>query len=95
MALRVAPADWDDRVRALAHRLDVDAAVDLRVFRVGLDETAVGADAALGLGAGIGYDRTEEVRDLMRAWSLRSGRRRCRNARTAFRRNRRARQAYL
>src|SRR5215207_7720046 len=37
--LRAAPAEWDDRVRALAHRLDVAAAVDVRVLRVGLDES--------------------------------------------------------
>jgi hypothetical protein len=73
LRLRVAPADWDDRVRALAARLDADGAVDVRLLRVGLEERDLGADAALGLGVGASYDRTEEVRDLMRAWSLRAG----------------------
>ena len=73
MQLRASPADWDDRVRALARRLDVDGAVDVRLFRVALDDRDIGAEAALGLGAGIGYDRTREVRDLLRAWSLRAG----------------------
>ena len=73
LQLRVAPADWDDRVRALAARLDADGAVDVRLFRVGLEERDLGADAALGLGVGASYERTEEVRDLMRAWSLRAG----------------------
>jgi hypothetical protein len=73
MQLRVAPADWDDRVRALAARLDADGAVDVRLLRVGFEEHDVGADAALGLGVGASYERTEEVRDLMRAWSLRAG----------------------
>jgi hypothetical protein len=73
MQLRVAPADWADRVRTLAARLDADGAVDVRLLRVGLEERDVGADAAFGLGFGASYERTEEVRDLMRAWSLRAG----------------------
>jgi hypothetical protein len=73
MGLRVAPRDWDDRVRALAARLDADGDVDLRVLRVGLDERDVGAEAALGLSLGGSYRRTREVRDLLGAWSLRSG----------------------
>ncbi len=73
MRLRAPPADWDDRVRALAHRLDADGAVDVRLLRVGLEESELGAEAALGLGVGGSYERTEEVRDLLRAWSLRAG----------------------
>ena len=71
LALRVRPSDWDDRLRALAERLDADGTVDLRLMRVGLDERDVGAEAALGLGVGGEYRRTREVRELMRAWSLR------------------------
>jgi hypothetical protein len=71
--LRVRPSDWDDRVRALAARLDADGAVDVRVLRVGLDERDVGAEAGLGLVVGGNYRRTQEVRNLIRAWSLRAG----------------------
>jgi len=73
LRLRVRPVDWDDRLRALAARLDADGAVDVRVLRVALDERDVGADAALGIGIGADYRRTQEVRELLRAWSLRSG----------------------
>jgi hypothetical protein len=73
LRLRVAPHDWDDRVRALAARLDADGAVDVRMLRVGLEQRDLGAEAALGLGAGGSYRRTSEVRDLVRAWSLRAG----------------------
>ena len=71
--LRVRPGDWDDRLRALARRLDADGAVDVRVLRVALDERDVGAEAALGAVVGGSYRRTQEVRDLLRAWSLRAG----------------------
>jgi hypothetical protein len=71
--LRVRPADWDDRVRALAARLDADGAVDVRVLRVGLAERDLGAEAALGLAVGGAYRRTQEVRELLRAWSLPPG----------------------
>ena len=73
LALRVRPSDWDDRLRALAARLDADGAVDVRLLRVGLEERDVGAEAALGISVGGGYRRTQEVRDLVRAWSLRAG----------------------
>ena len=73
LALRVRPSDWADRLRALAERLDADGAVDVRLLRVGLDERDLGAEAALGLGVGGNYRRTQEVRELMRAWSLRAG----------------------
>jgi hypothetical protein len=73
LSLQVAPAEWDDRVRALAHRLDTDAAVDVRLFRDRLEQSEIGADAGLGAGFGGAYDRTEEVRDLLAAWSLRAG----------------------
>lgn len=73
LRLRVRPRDWDDRLRALAARLDADGAVDVRVLRVGLEERDVGAEAALGLAAGGDYRRTQEVRELVRAWSLRAG----------------------
>ena len=73
MRLRVPPPDWDDRLRALAARLDADGAVDVRVLRVGLDEGDVGAEAALGLAVGGDYRRTREVRELLRAWSLPAG----------------------
>jgi hypothetical protein len=73
MRLRVAPRDWDDRLRALAARLDADGDVDVRLLRVGVDERDLGAEAALGLGVGGAYRRTREVRDLLRAWSLRAG----------------------
>ena len=74
MGLRVRPGDWDDRLRALAERLDRDGSVDVRVLRVGLDEQDVGADVALGISLGGDYRRTQEVRDLLRAWSWRAGR---------------------
>jgi hypothetical protein len=73
MRLRVPPADWDDRVRVLAARLDAAGEVDVRVLRVGLARKDVGAEVALGLGAGAAYERTTEVRDLVRAWSLPAG----------------------
>jgi hypothetical protein len=73
LRLRVAPRDWDDRLRALAARLDADGDVDVRVLRVRIDERDLGAEAALGLGVGGAYRRTREVRDLLRAWSLRAG----------------------
>jgi hypothetical protein len=65
------PGGWHTRVRELGRRLDVDGAVDVRLFRVGLDERDVGVEAAL-LG-GAGYDRTVETRELLRAWSLPPG----------------------
>jgi hypothetical protein len=43
------------------------------MLRVGLEQRDLGAEAALGLGAGGSYRRTSEVRDLVRAWSLRAG----------------------
>ena len=67
------PSDWDDRLRALAERLDADGAVDVRLLRVGLEERDLDAEAAIGLGVGGSYRRTQEVRDLMRAWSLSAG----------------------
>ncbi len=73
MRLRVAPRDWDDRLRALAARLDADGGVDVRLLRVGVDERDLGAEAALGVGVGGAYRRTREVRDLVRAWSLQPG----------------------
>lgn len=72
-ALRVPPSAWGVRVRALAHRLDVAGAVDVRVFRVAVAERELGADAWFGLGAGVGYDHTAEARELVRAWSLPPG----------------------
>ncbi|MEO8689946.1 MAG: hypothetical protein ABI611_17250 [Solirubrobacteraceae bacterium] len=71
--LRVRPSDWAARVRALAARLDRDGAVDVRLMRVALDERDLGAEAALGLAVGGSYRRTQEVRELLRAWSLRAG----------------------
>jgi hypothetical protein len=73
MQLRAPPVDWDDRLRALAARLDADGAVDVRVLRVGLERRDLGADAALGLGVGAAYERTTEVRELIGAWSLPPG----------------------
>jgi hypothetical protein len=73
MALRVAPGEWDDRLRALAARLDADGAVDVRVLRVGLQERDMGAEGGIGLGAGGSYRSTQEDRRLLRAWSLRAG----------------------
>jgi hypothetical protein len=73
LRLQVRPSDWDDRLRALAARLDADGAVDVRLLRVGLEERDVGSEAALGLAVGGNYRRTQEVRDLVRAWSLRAG----------------------
>jgi hypothetical protein len=45
----------------------------VRLLRVSLAERDLGAEAALGLGVGGSYRRTQEVRDLLRAWSLRHG----------------------
>jgi hypothetical protein len=71
--LRVRPGDWDDRLRALAARLDADGAVDVRVLRVSLDERDLSAEAALGPIVGGSYRRTQEVRDLLQAWTMRAG----------------------
>jgi len=73
LGLRAPPADWPRRVRALAARLDADGAVDVRVFRERLSQNALGADVGAGAGFGAGYDRTEEARELLAAWSLRAG----------------------
>ena len=73
LGLRAPPSDWPRRVRALAARLDADGAVDVRVFRERLDQSTLGADVGAGAGFGAGYDRTAEARDLLAAWSLRSG----------------------
>jgi hypothetical protein len=73
LALRAPPADWGERVGALAHRLDADGAVDVRLFRDTVAQNDISADAGLGAGAGGAYDRTVEVRDLLGAWSLRAG----------------------
>ena len=73
LRFRVPPSDWSARLRALAARLDAAGAVDLRLLRVGLTERDLGAEAALGLGVGGSYRRTQESRDLLRAWSLRAG----------------------
>ena len=73
LGLRAPPTDWPRRVRALAARLDADGAVDVRVFRERLDQSTLGADVGAGAGFGAGYDRTAEARDLLAAWSLRSG----------------------
>jgi prepilin-type processing-associated H-X9-DG protein len=70
-ALRAQPSEWDDRVRALAQRIDAAAAVELRVYRVGLEDKGFVGEAALLAGAG--YDRTAEARDLLQAWSLPPG----------------------
>ena len=67
----VTPGGWQRRVATLAQRLYSDGAVDVRVFRVGLDERAVAGDLAL-LG-GAGYDRSAEVRELLGAWALPPG----------------------
>ena len=72
-----APSDWDDRLRALAARLDADGAVDVRVLRVALDERDLGAEAALGPGVGGGYRRTREVRDLLQRLVAARGRTAC------------------
>jgi hypothetical protein len=48
-------------------------AVDVRVFRDRLSQNALGADVGAGAGFGAGYDRTEEARELLAAWSLRAG----------------------
>jgi len=73
LALRVRPSNWGDRLRALAERLDAEGAVDVRLLRVGLEERDLGAEAALGLVVGGNYRRTQEIRDLVGAWSLRGG----------------------
>jgi hypothetical protein len=74
LGLRARPSDWPDRLRTLAERLDHDGSVDVRILRVGLDEDDLGAEAALGAAVGGSYRRTQEVRDLMQAWSWRAGR---------------------
>ena len=68
-----APPARTRRVRALAARLDTDGAVDVRVFRDHVSQNALGADVGAGAGFGAGYDRTEEARELLAAWSLRAG----------------------
>jgi hypothetical protein len=74
LGLRARPSDWADRLRTLAKRLDHDGSVDVRVLRVGLQEDDVGAEAAFGAAVGGSYRRTQEVRDLVQAWSWRAGR---------------------
>jgi hypothetical protein len=73
LRLHVPPSDWDDRLRALAARLDAAGDVDVRLLRVRLAERDFSAEAALGLGVGGAYRRTQEARELLRAWSLRAG----------------------
>jgi len=69
----VSPLDYDDRLRALAERLDADGAVDLSVYRVRASRRDLEAEAALGVQAGAGYERSGETRELVRAWSRRAG----------------------
>ena len=70
----VSPRDWDDRMRALAGRLDADGSVDVGVYRVGVSsEHEFDASAAFGLKLGGEYRRETETRELVRAWSLRHG----------------------
>ena len=73
LGLRAPPTDWPRRVRALAARLDAEGAVDVRVFRERLAQNGLGADVGAAAGFGAGYDRTEEARELLAAWSLRAG----------------------
>src|SRR3954468_7326018 len=73
LGLRAPPTDWTARVRALAARRDAGGAVDVRVFRNRLSQSALGGDMGAGAGFGGGYDRSEEARDLLAAWSLRAG----------------------
>ena len=90
-----APADWDDRVRALAapprrRRRGRRAAVPRRARRPrprrrGRARTRRGRRLRPHPGGPRPHARVVAAR----------GRRRCRNGRTAFRRNRRARRAYL
>jgi hypothetical protein len=54
---------------ALARRLDVDGAVDLRLFDYRASDFDVNADVALGARLGAGYERTVESRRLLGAWS--------------------------
>ena len=94
-ALRVPPADWDDRVRALAARLDAAGEVDVRVLRVGLERKDVGAEVALGLGAGAAYERTDRGARARAGVVAAARAGRCRSARTACPRNRSSQRAYL
>lgn len=69
------PLVWLERVRAVARRLDVAGAVDLRVMRL----ARASADRTREIGTvvrfGGGYARVTETRDLLAAWSLRPGER--------------------
>jgi hypothetical protein len=69
----VPPADWDDRLRALAGRLDAEGSVDLALYRQKLSETGGEAGVRLGIGLVGSYQRIDDVRELAGAWSLRHG----------------------
>lgn len=58
---------------ALARRLDADGSVDINVFRTARTESETEAEIAAGLGLGGAYERVEEGRSLVGAWSLRHG----------------------
>lgn len=59
--------------RVLARRLNADGSVDINVFRSARTERETEAEIAAGLGLGGGYERVEEGRSLIGAWSLRHG----------------------
>jgi hypothetical protein len=66
----VAPRQWDDRVRALAARLDTDAGVDLTLSRTVSREDEDSHD--LGI-LGVDYVRESRTRELLAAWSALPG----------------------
>ncbi|HEX8105849.1 MAG TPA: hypothetical protein VF533_24750, partial [Solirubrobacteraceae bacterium] len=64
------PLEWDDRIAALARRLDVAGAVDLTVSTTTATETSHDVEVP---GVGAGYERTERTRHLVEAWSRPGG----------------------
>lgn len=69
----VSPQGWIERVRALGRRLEVAGQVDLDVYRTAEETAGHELGVSAGLRAQAGYTRTEQIRDLVAAWSLAAG----------------------
>ena len=73
LGMRARPSTWDNRLRAVAQRLDEDGAVDVSVYRVGASERGTEVGGAFGAELGGRWSRAQETRELIEAWSLRRG----------------------
>ncbi len=70
----VSARDVQASLQALAARLDADGAVDLQTYRRSeVRESDLSAEVDAGPGFGGTYERTAQVKQLLRAWSLRHG----------------------